>query len=230
MPPPDRPRPAVLVAALAALALAALSALVAARASALLRADAAVSAAAGRFTAGHGWWHSAMAAITHSADTAVLIVVLIASLAACLLARRWWAALFVAAAAALGTGARLTLLYLIARPRPEHRLAGASGFSFPSGHTTSSALVAGAVIVLGLAVLRPRWARRTLVAAALAWAALVGVSRVALVVHWPTDVLGGWLLATTVITSLAFALHRKVDLHASANSAHGGGSRGARRL
>ncbi|MEV8512232.1 phosphatase PAP2 family protein [Dactylosporangium sp. NPDC051484] len=231
MPSPDRShRAAALVPGLAALALAVLSVLVAARASVLLSADAAVSAAARRFTAGHGWWHSAMAAVTHSADPVALYCVLVAVLAACLLGRRWWPALFVASVAASGTGARLVLLHLIARPRPEHRLIGASGFSFPSGHTTSSALAAGVVIVLGLAVLRPRWARRALVAVALAWAVLVGVSRVALVAHWPTDVLGGWLLATTVITALAFALHRKVDPHASADSAHRGGSRGARRL
>ncbi|MER7004200.1 phosphatase PAP2 family protein [Dactylosporangium sp. NPDC000555] len=231
MPPPDRPqRTVVLVAGLAALALAALSALVAARASALLSADATVSAAARRFTAGHGWWHSAMMAVTHSADPIAMYCMLVAVLAASLLARRWWPALFVAAVAALGTGARLALLHLIARHRPEHRLTDAYGFSFPSGHTTSSALAAGVVIVLGLAALRPRWARRALVAVALAWAVLVGVSRVALVAHWPTDVLGGWLLATTVITALALALHRKVDPHASADSAHRGGSRGARRL
>lgn len=81
-----------------------------------------------------------------------------------------------------------------ARPRLLPRLMrGAGWFSFPSGHSTLAPLVFG----LGALVWSARWPPATraaaLVLAALA-ALLIGYSRVYVGVHWPTDVLGGWLL------------------------------------
>jgi undecaprenyl-diphosphatase len=43
--------------------------------------------------------------------------------------------------------------------------------------------------------------RRRVWTAAISWAALVGVTRVYLGVHWPTDVLGGWLLAAALVAA-----------------------------
>ncbi len=65
--------------------------------------------------------------------------------------------------------------------------------SFPSGHSTSIFVLAG-LLILGVP-LRDRWAR----AGVLALAALVGLSRIGVGVHWPVDVLAGaalgWLCA-----------------------------------
>ncbi|MEU4116687.1 phosphatase PAP2 family protein [Kitasatospora sp. NPDC028055] len=90
---------------------------------------------------------------------------------------------------------RYGLMEACARPRPPHAdwATAASGFSFPSGHSFSSVLCAG---LLALAVTRARpAAARAAVAGALLFAAAVGLSRIYLGVHWPLDVLGGWLLA-----------------------------------
>lgn len=79
----------------------------------------------------------------------------------------------------------------------------ASGHSFPSGHTASSAIAAG-LLTWGLLRLRLRPDRplghggvlsRVLVALCWLVAAAIGCTRVYLGVHWPTDVLGGWLFA-----------------------------------
>ncbi len=89
-----------------------------------------------------------------------------------------------------GAVARRWLSRVIARPRPPAAgwLTEPEGFSLPSKHTTLAALTAG--VLAGQRRSGP--AGR---AAALLAAAGVGVSRVYLGVHWPTDVLAGWLFA-----------------------------------
>ncbi len=90
-----------------------------------------------------------------------------------------------------GAAARRRLSRVIARQRPpaEAWLTVPEGYSLPSKHTTLAALAAGACVrALGL---RGAPAR----AAPLLAAACVGASRVYLGVHWPADVVVGWLFA-----------------------------------
>ncbi|WP_433042792.1 phosphatase PAP2 family protein [Dactylosporangium sp. CS-033363] len=186
----------------APLGFALLTALVAARFGPLMRWDAAVSDAALRFAKAHGGWRSAMSAITHTADTAVLLCLLLAAVLFTLWRRDWRGLAFVLGAAVTATVLRLTVLALVHRPRPPERLTATSGWAFPSGHTTSSAIAAGLLVVVLWPLLPNRVARTAVVAVAALWAALVGISRVALTAHWPTDVLGGWLLAGSVLAAL----------------------------
>ncbi|MFE2493159.1 phosphatase PAP2 family protein [Streptomyces scopuliridis] len=103
-----------------------------------------------------------------------------------------------------GQAARYGLLAAVARPRPPMAdwLTHASGFAFPSGHTTTSALAAG-LLIWGLVRLGrrshaiPGWLRGVLIALLVCWAVAVGLSRIYLGVHWATDVVGGWLYAAT---------------------------------
>ncbi|GHB54899.1 hypothetical protein GCM10010347_25970 [Streptomyces cirratus] len=98
----------------------------------------------------------------------------------------------------LAQGVRYAVMYGLTRPRPpvDDWAAPASGFAFPSGHATTSVLAAG---LLAWAVWRaaaPATARLCWCLLA-CWAIAVGLTRVYLGVHWPTDVLGGWLYALT---------------------------------
>ena len=71
----------------------------------------------------------------------------------------------------------------------------AQGYSFPSGHSTNSVILYGSL---------PRWKKtRALVIIACAVPLLVGISRVLLGVHYPTDVLCGWLLGALTVTVIS---------------------------
>jgi membrane-associated phospholipid phosphatase len=93
---------------------------------------------------------------------------------------------------------------IVDRARPDlSPLTGFSGTSFPSGHATAAAATWACVAFL-VGRRRNRHVRAVLVGAAVALAVAVSATRVALGVHWTTDVLAGllvgwawWLLVTT---------------------------------
>ena len=124
----------------------------------------------------------------------LLAVVGTAFVLAALLSRRLRLALIVAGvliAASLFT--HLVKDY-VARPRPpwEH-LVPAPGYSFPSGHTLNSTVSYGLLAVVAWRSRLPVPVRRAAVVLGVTLPFLIGLSRIALGVHYPSDVLGGWL-------------------------------------
>jgi undecaprenyl-diphosphatase len=89
-----------------------------------------------------------------------------------------------------GRGLTEAQKYWIARARPdiEPHLVVVKTWSFPSGHATSSMIF---YLSLALAIAPAGW-RRIAAAVAILLSLLIGVSRVMLGVHWPSDVIGGW--------------------------------------
>lgn len=100
---------------------------------------------------------------------------------------------------------------LVARSRPvfDDPVATAGGYSFPSGHALNSMLFAAVILVLGHPL--ARGARRAaLWAGAIVVVVVTAVDRLALGVHYASDVVAGWVvaLATVSATTAAFATWR----------------------
>jgi undecaprenyl-diphosphatase len=92
---------------------------------------------------------------------------------------------------------------LVARPRPPDPVSGADGYSFPSGHALNSTVTYGIAALLAWRSAMPRRARFAVAAALVLLIALVGLSRIALGVHYPSDVVAGWLAGTAVVSVVA---------------------------
>ena len=95
-------------------------------------------------------------------------------------------------------GINVGLKGLVERPRPSPELvevtSHASGSSFPSGHTAVTAALFGLLFFLLPAVIPWRPLRWTLQAGCALIVLAAGPARVYVGVHWPSDVLGGYLL------------------------------------
>lgn len=94
---------------------------------------------------------------------------------------------------------------LVDRARPEAGM-NLSSAAFPSGHASNTtALVVALALVVPLAV--PSVSRRTALVGATLVSLVIGWTRLAVGVHWTTDVLAGWVLGAAV----AIAVHRLMN-------------------
>ena len=114
-----------------------------------------------------------------------------------------------------GVGALLldpSLKTLVGRLRPvvDLPVSAAPGNSFPSGHALGSFVAYGALLLVFLPAVAPRW-RKAVIALVAAIVVAVGITRMALGVHFLSDVLAGWLLgaAGLGVTEYAFRLWRR---------------------
>ncbi|MFD1657693.1 phosphatase PAP2 family protein [Streptomyces caeni] len=119
-------------------------------------------------------------------------------------------ALWVAGAVALGALAQQSLKAAVGRRRPAwpDPVDSAHNAAFPSGHAMTATVVCGLLLWL----LRRYGARgvvwRTALAAAVVSVLGVGLTRVWLGVHWPSDVVGGWLFGALLV-ALAVASYER---------------------
>ena len=145
---------------------------------------------------GPPWLEAALHDATALGGTPVLTLVTLVALGFLLLAGRRATAALVAVA--VGGGVLLSNLLKAGfqRPRPDlvAHLVDVSSLSFPSGHAMMSTVTWLTLGALLASVQSTRLLRAYVFAVGATLALLVGVSRVYLGVHWPTDVLAGWCI------------------------------------
>lgn len=148
---------------------------------------------------GPSWFKPIFIDITGLGSTTALTIFTLIAVGYFIAARKVGDALFLALATGGGAVLGKVLKVSFSRPRPDivPHFIDVHTASFPSGHTVNSAIV---YLTIGAILARAQPSRGLsvyLMSAAFALALLVGVSRVYLGVHYPTDVLAGWAVGGT---------------------------------
>ncbi len=135
-------------------------------------------------------WVLAVIFITRLGDWAVLVALPFFAAAALAIRGRRRLGLFVLGSAIVGRLLVELQKAVLGRARPDQfdGMVVVESYAFPSGHAANSMIV---YVLLAL-LLVPDERRSLAVGAAIVLSLMIGISRVLLGVHWPTDVLGGW--------------------------------------
>ncbi|EEW25071.1 bifunctional DedA family/phosphatase PAP2 family protein [Rhodobacter ferrooxidans] len=168
-------------------------------------------AAIGQFVQGlrTDWATSIMIGITMLGDAGVLFPAALLLITAVLVRRQWAIAVAVATASLSGVVFVDLFKTLLQRSRPIPMYQGADQFSFPSGHSTSATITFG-MLALFVAQALPARFRGLVYGCFATLIALIGLSRVYLQAHWPSDVLAGMLFGGAVVSVVALLLHARV--------------------
>jgi undecaprenyl-diphosphatase len=145
---------------------------------------------------GPAWMAGSLEDLTALGGPTVLFLVILAVVGFLVLQTRYRTALFVAAIAISGELVDTGMKYAFNRPRPSvvPHLRAVFSSSFPSGHAMESAIVYLTLGAILMRVAERRFTKLYILGIAMLLTFLVGVSRVYLGVHYPTDVIGGWII------------------------------------
>ena len=145
---------------------------------------------------GPGWLEGVVLDLTALGGPTVLWLVVLSVVGFLVLQTRYRTAIVVAATAASGDLLNAVLKNLFLRPRPEvvPHLRDVSGTtSFPSGHAMESAIIYLTLGAMLMQLAERRLTKLYCIGIAVFLTLLVGISRVYLGVHYPTDVAAGWM-------------------------------------
>jgi undecaprenyl-diphosphatase len=147
------------------------------------------------------------------ASTQVALGVTIVGALVLLLTRHWRGALALALVYPVTQGAVQLVKVIVERPRPQANaaMAEAHGFSFPSAHSATSVAVYATIAFILIRASRRAHSRIAVASLAAALVLGVGLSRVLLGAHYPTDVLAGWTFGA-LLASLCWLAATRVPV------------------
>lgn len=143
---------------------------------------------------GHKWFTNMAMDVTAAGSVTNLMIFICGVVGAFLLEKKYRAAMLILLASVTGQVMSSLLKYLFDRPRPDvvPHLTEVSTTSFPSGHSMMSAVVYLTVAAVGGQFIANKATRIYLLILAGILTILIGLSRIFLGVHYPSDVLAGW--------------------------------------
>jgi len=156
----------------------------------------------------------AVMTVSHLGDTPIVLSMMgVAVLLLLIGRRRDVAVMTLLSLVPIGAGHLLKLV--VGRARPEYLLVDAAPISlgFPSGHALLAAIFGGLLVWLAQESIQSPWIRRSVQVGLGLLILAVGWSRVYLGLHWPSDVIGGYmygLVAVWLLTSLRRGLLYKI--------------------
>ena len=150
--------------------------------------------------------------ITQLGSTGAVTAVAVLTLLVGVLVGPWIHGMIGAITIGLASLANEVLKAFIARARPDvlEPIVEERGFSFPSGHSALGTVAWGVLAVLVMRSRLPLAMRRAIVIGLGILIFLIGISRVWLGVHYPTDVLAGWTAGAVIVLVYA-RLTRRVS-------------------
>jgi undecaprenyl-diphosphatase len=165
---------------------------------------------------GPAWFERSVVDITSLGGFAVLALVTLLVCGYLLVQKKWGGGLMLLVATLGGAAISEGLKLGFNRPRPDlvAHVVETTSMSFPSGHAMLSAVT---YLTLGALLARTQEKQRLrgyILGAAILVTLLIGVSRIYLGVHWPTDVLAGWRLGAAwamLCWSIATWLTRRAE-------------------
>ena len=146
--------------------------------------------------AGPAWLPDAMKEITTLGGGTILTIIALIVFFYLRIQKKYPELYFMLAAVIGGTIISFGLKEIFGRERPDEvfRLVDVSSLSFPSGHSMMSAVVYLTLAVLVSRIQKQRKLKIYIITVAIFLSFIIGVSRVYLGVHYPTDVIGGWTI------------------------------------
>jgi undecaprenyl-diphosphatase len=151
--------------------------------------------------------------LANLASTRTALAVTIVGALILLVTRHWRGAIALALVYPVTQGAVQLVKVVVERPRPEANatVAEASGFSFPSAHSATSVAVYATIAFILIRASRHGHSRVAVASLAAAVVLAVGLSRVLLGAHYPTDVLAGWTFGA-LLASLCWLAASRMPL------------------
>ena len=166
---------------------------------------------------GPPWFEEMAAEISALGGYTILITIVALVLITLILLRKRAAALFLLLVIAGGLVLSQALKLVFERPRPDlvNHLDRTFTSSFPSGHASGSMIAYLTLAAVAIRFVPQHRVRLFLLWAGFSLAILIGISRIYLGVHWPSDVIAGWLIGIAWASLCWLAAHYISSRHAA---------------